>query len=106
MPGTEWTKSEKRVARRVFDAALERELAAVMAEFKLRAAAAKEADDIWATEEYLTRARKDINAKYEYSYSRMVMLLGWLLREERIAEHELDGLAEDKLVSIRYISSC
>ena len=32
-----WSPAEKRIARRVFDAALDRELAQVMAEFKRRA---------------------------------------------------------------------
>jgi hypothetical protein len=97
---TKWTPSEKRIARRVYDAALERELAAVMAEFKQRAASAKEPGDIWDTEEYLTRTRKEIDGKYDYSYSRLEMLFGWLLREGRITEDELTGLAEDKIAFI------
>jgi Photoprotection regulator fluorescence recovery protein len=105
MPDAHWTPSEKRIARRVYDTALERELAAVMAEFKQRAAAAKEPGDIWDTEEYLTRTRKEIDRKYDYSYSRLEMLFGWLLREGRIEAQELEGLAEDKLEYIRRFST-
>jgi Photoprotection regulator fluorescence recovery protein len=105
MPDNQWTTSEKRIARRVFDAALERELASVMAQFKQRAAAAKTPDDLWATEEYLTRTRKEIDGKYDYRYSQLERVFGWLLREGRIQAHELDGLAEDKLEYIRRFSA-
>ena len=36
-----WKTSEKKIARRVFDAALQSELAEIMARFKLRAASIK-----------------------------------------------------------------
>jgi Photoprotection regulator fluorescence recovery protein len=91
-----WKDSEKRVARHAFDAALQRELAAVMAEFKQRAAAAKEPDDLWNTETYLTRKRKDIDAKYDYRYSQLVMVFAKLMRDGFVTEQELEGLAEDK----------
>jgi Photoprotection regulator fluorescence recovery protein len=105
MLDTHWTPSEKRIARRVYDAALERELAAVLAEFKQRAASAKEPGDIWDTEEYLTRTRKEIDGKYDYRYSQLERVFGWLLREGRITEDELTGLAEDKIAYIKRFSA-
>jgi len=100
-----WTASEKRVARRAFDAALQRELADVMAEFKRRAAAVKEPEDMWAVERFLAAAGKDIDAKYDYRYSQLEIVFARLLREGRIAEHDLQGLSEDKLTFIRGIAS-
>lgn len=70
MLDTHWAPTEKRIARRVYDAALARELAEVLAEFKQRAAAAKEPGDIWDTGEYLARTRKELDGKYDYRYSR------------------------------------
>jgi hypothetical protein len=101
---TQWTKTEKLIARRVYDVALARELAEVLAEFKRRAAAAKEPGDIWDTEEYLTRTRKEIDSKYDYRYSQLERVFGWLLREGRITEDELAGLAEDKIAYIKRFS--
>src|SRR5450755_3064786 len=69
MPGETWTDGEKKIARRVFEAALHRELAEVMAEFKFRAAGAKEPEDMWAVQEYIAQARRDIDSKYDYRYS-------------------------------------
>ena len=105
MPETQWTNSEKKIARRVFEAALQRELAAVMAEFKQRAADAKDSEDLWATEEYLTRMRKAIDFKYDYRYSQLGLVLGRLLRAGRIEEHELHGLSEEKLTFIQRVAS-
>lgn len=105
MPGDTWTQAEKKIARRVFEAALQRELAEVMAEFKARAAGAKEPEDMWATQEYLAQARREIDRKYDYRYSQLDLVFGRLLRENRIEESELSGLAEDKLVCIRRVAS-
>ena len=104
MLDTHWTPTEKRIARRLDDAALARELAEVLAEFKRRAAAAKEPGDIWDTAEYLTRTRKVIDGKYDYRYSQLERVFGWLLREGRITEEELAGLAEDKIAFIKRFS--
>lgn len=105
MHGATWTESEKKIARRVFEAALQRELADVMAEFKARAANAKTPEDMWAVQEYLASTRREIDSKYDYRYSQLDLVLGRLLREKRIDEHELKGLAEEKLVSMRRVAS-
>jgi len=100
-----WSDREKKIARRVFEAALHRELAEVMAEFKFRAAGAKEPEDMWAVQEYIAQARRDIDSKYDYRYSQLDLVFGRLLRERRIEELELKGLAEEKLAYIRHVAS-
>ena len=100
-----WSPAEKRIARRVFDAALERELAQVMAEFKRRAAAATLPQDIWAVEQYLSKAGRDIDAKYDYRYSVLEFVFARLLREGRIEDSELHGLSDDRLERIRRIAT-
>jgi hypothetical protein len=47
MSDLKWSASEKKVARRAFDAALQRALAVVMAELKAKAAAASAPSDLW-----------------------------------------------------------
>lgn len=105
MPDETWTAGEKKIARRVFEAALHRELAEIMAEFKLRASNAKEPEDMWAVQVYLARARRDIDNKYDYRYSQLEFVFGRLLRERRIEVIELMGLAEEKLARIRLVAS-
>jgi len=96
-----WSRSEKTVARRAFDAVLKRELQEVMQEAKQMASRIKEASDLWELEKYLTRRRKEIDRKYDSESSHLTQVFGRLLHEGRLAEEELRGLREDKLASIR-----
>lgn len=96
-----WSRSEKTIARTVFDAALKRELQAVMQEAKQKANQIKEPADVWELERYLTQRRKDIDHKYDFRSSRLTQVLGRLLSERRISEQELRGVREDKMKAIR-----
>jgi hypothetical protein len=79
-----WSRSEKAIARKAFDAALKRELHEVMQETKQRASQINEPDDLWDLEQYLTDRRKDINRKYDTRGSRLKDVLGKLLYENRL----------------------
>ena len=96
-----WSPKEKAIARRAFDLALHRELVATVQEAKQMAERIKEPDQLWELERRLTQRRKDINAKYEYKYAVLLLVLGDLVQEGRIGLNELQGLAEDKLRCVR-----
>lgn len=96
-----WSKSEKVIARRVFDAALKRELQDVTEKAKRKANQIKEPADLWGLERYLTRRRNEIDRKYDFRASRLTEVLGRLLYERRISEEELHALAEDKMKAVR-----
>lgn len=96
-----WSRSEKAVARRVFDAVLNRELQEIMQEAKQKASRIEEASNLWELEQYLTRRRKEIDRKYDSRSSHLTQVFGRLLHEGRLTEEELRGLREDKLASIR-----
>jgi hypothetical protein len=100
-----WSDREKKIARRVFEAALTAELAEVMADFKAKAAAAIEPDDMWSIQEHLFHTRREIDQKYDYRYSQLLLVFGRLVREGRVQEADLAGLSEDKLAAIRRITS-
>jgi hypothetical protein len=99
-----WSKSEKAIARAVFDAALKRELQDVMQKAKQMANQIKEPADVWELEHYLTERRQEINRKYDYRYSQLRHVFGRLLYEGRVSEEELHGLQDDKLKSIRSLA--
>lgn len=100
-----WSDSEKKLARRVFDMALSAELAELIANFKARAAAVSDPDDLWTIQGFLQRKRREIDAKYDYRYSQLPLVFGRLLREGRIREDQLVGLTEEKLSFIRRMAS-
>jgi len=97
----DWSRSEKAIAHRVFDAALKRELQEVMLEAKRMANLIREPDDLWKLERYLSQRRKDIDGKYDFRSSRLAHVLGRLMSEGRVTGEELRGLREDKLKAIR-----
>ena len=97
----DWSRPERNIARKVFDAALKRELQEVMREAKHMANKIKEPADVWSLERYLTQRRRDIDRNYEFRSSRLTQVLGILLCEGRIAEEDLRGLRDDKMKAIR-----
>ena len=82
----DWSTTEN-IARKVFDAALKRELQEVMREAKAMANKIKEPAEVWELERHLTERRKDIDSRYEFRSSRLTHVLGILLCEGRIADH-------------------
>jgi hypothetical protein len=91
-----WSRSEKRIARTVFDAALKRELHEVLQQAKRMA---RQISDPADPERHLTQRRKDI-AEIRLSFSRLTQVFETLLYERRVIEAELRGLGEDKLKAI------
>jgi len=100
-----WTEREKKIARRVFEAALQQELAGTMTKFKEMAARAEKPDDMWAVEGWLADERHRIDTKYDFRYSQLVIVFGKLLRESQITEQQIEGLGEDKLSEIARIAT-
>jgi Photoprotection regulator fluorescence recovery protein len=85
MDNLKWSESEKKLSRRVFEAALEAELSEILAEFKSKAAAAATAAAMWALEEYLAQKRREVDGKYDYRYSQLLFVFGRLVREGRLS---------------------
>ena len=99
-----WSGAEKAVARRTFDAALQTELESVMCEARERMARVREIHELWELEHWMGERRTGIDSKYDYRYSVLASVFGNLLREGRISERDLEGLAEEKLDAIRNLS--
>jgi hypothetical protein len=98
-----WSPAEKIVARRAYNLSLNRELETVVREAKERAAGIKEASDLWRLEDWLAEQRRRIDRTFDYRYSVLPMVFAALLREGRLDENELRGLAQEKLDAIHRI---
>lgn len=96
-----WSRAERAIARKAFDAALRRELQKVIREAQEMANKIKEGAAVWDLERYLTQRRKDIDRRYEFRSSRLTQVFGILLCEGRVTEEELRSLGEDKMKAIR-----
>jgi hypothetical protein len=99
-----WSKAEKASARRAFDMAYRRECEAISAKLKEMIEGAKEPDDLWRIHDYLNAQRKNINEKYDFRYSVLLFVMARLLTEGWLTEMDLDGLGEDKIEKIKYLT--
>ena len=101
MRDLKWSSTEKAIARRSFDRALHQELDAAIQSTKEMAAKIRQASELWELEHHLTQLRKEIDSKYEYKYSTLVLFFADLVREGTLDSEDLRGLSEDKLRYIR-----
>ena len=100
-----WSASEKKIARRAYEAALDRALAKIMTEFRAKAAAAATPSDMWAIEDYLRRQRREIDETFDYRYSQLPFVFAKLVLMGHLDDAELSGLSEEKLEIIRHVLS-
>lgn len=89
-----WSKSERVIARKAFDAALNRELHEIIQQAKQKASQSKRPTEVWELERYLTWRRKDIDQKYQFRTSWLKDVLGRLLYENRVLEGRSAGIAQ------------
>ncbi|MFG5411199.1 hypothetical protein ABXN37_27730 [Piscinibacter sakaiensis] len=103
MSATEWTNRDKKIARAAFDAALKRELDALIIEFKARAARTEDVESLWKVSDWLERKRKEIDRVYDFRYSQLIFVFARLVERGVLDMSELEGLAETKLAEIDYL---
>lgn len=96
-----WSPSEKKLARRAFDTALESALANVMAEFRRKANAASTPSEMWEIEDYLRQQRREVEEIFDYRYSQLPLVFARLIRAGHLDESLLSGLSEEKREIIR-----
>jgi len=101
MRDLKWSSTEKAIARRSFERALQQELNAAIQSTKEMAAKIRQASELWELERHLTQLRKEIDRKYEYKYSTLILVFADLIREGKLDSENLRGLSEDKLSYIR-----
>lgn len=86
-----WSPSEKKIARRAYEAALDAALSGIMAEFKAKVAAAVTPSDMWAIEDYLRVRRREIDELFDYRYSQLPFVFARLIRDGHLDEARLAG---------------
>jgi hypothetical protein len=97
----QWTASEKKVARRAFDQALDRHLSAITTEAKRMMANVADPTDLWQVEAYLTESRKTVDRLYQFRYSDLLRVFSILMRDEWLKEADLVGLQPKKIAAIK-----
>jgi Photoprotection regulator fluorescence recovery protein len=76
-----WSPTEKKIARKAYDAALESALGKIVTEFKRRAAAAVTVTGVWEIEDYLREQRREIDQMFDFRYSQLPSVFAYLIRK-------------------------
>ena len=100
-----WSKTEKELARRIFDNAYRRECDSIAAKLKEMIAGVSKPSGMWEIHNYLTEQRDLTDAKYDYRYSRLTLVFAQLLDEGWVNEKDLEGLREEKIEKIKKMAA-
>jgi hypothetical protein len=105
MQNLSWSPTEKQLARTVFERAAVEEERELLEHFRSKSAALKNLEDLWALQYAIRDSEREFQQKYDYRYSKLIVVFGRLVREGRIPIEDLNGLSEDKLKYIERIAS-
>ncbi|MBE9116238.1 hypothetical protein IQ249_10055 [Lusitaniella coriacea LEGE 07157] len=101
---TQWSKTEKNIARQAFDKAHQLEIEKLIEEVKERARNISKVEDMWKLHDFLSAKRYDIDGKYDDRDSSLIFVFAQLVREKLLSMDELDGLAPEKRAKIVALS--
>lgn len=99
-----WSPEEKKIARAAFDKAYQKEMTGIKNELGKRIKNLDDLQKVWSIHDYLNKRRNEIDRKYDYRYSVLINVFVRLLSEGYIEEKDLEGLSEDKLNAIKFLT--
>ena len=99
-----WSKKEKEMARKIFDTAYQKEMIQIKDDIIKLISRYRAPKDIWKLHDYLTDKREEIDLKYDYRYSVIMMVFGRLFEEGIISEEDIEGLSDEKINRIKEIA--
>jgi hypothetical protein len=99
-----WSPEEKKIARAAFEKAYKKEMSEIKNELENRIKKIDELQKVWSIHDFLNKRRNEVDKKYDYRYSVLISVFVRLLSEGYIEEKDLEGLSEDKLDVIKFLS--
>jgi len=100
-----WNADEKKVARAAFDKAYQREMEEIQNTLFDKVAKLKNDKEVWSIYNYLTKRKNNVDNKYDYRYSQLIIVFGKLMKEGYLREEDISGLSEEKIEFIKKVSS-
>ncbi len=97
MDDFKWSKTEKKISRSAFDKAYERECADIVKNLNAKVKKIKNPKELWRVHDFLTDKREDIDEKYDYRYSKLILVFARLIKDGWLDYKDLQGLAENKI---------
>lgn len=98
-----WTKSDKKIARELFELARERDYKKLVKAIQLKAKNLTTPESIWELRDFLNSKAKEFDQKYDYRYSVLDDVFVNFIRENLLNFHELQPLSKEKQKQIKHI---
>lgn len=98
-----WSHSQKKAARAAFDLALDRELRAIRRETEALLQESTDDSSIWRVHDYLSAKRREIDQKYDFRYSVLILVFSRLVAEGWLTLEDLSGIGAEKIEVIRSV---
>jgi hypothetical protein len=99
-----WSEVEKQVAQQAFQAAYERETLALIQQIRDSAGVVNQLGDVWKLHDFLSARRHELDGKYDYDYSSLILVFARLIQDGWLNIAELQGLDVDKLSKVAALS--
>jgi len=96
-----WSKAEKKIAKQAFDLAYKRKCQKIIEQIKKRKLSNNE--DIWTLGDYIHKKRKEIDRKFDYRYSQLILVFSTFIKENLLSLEDLAGLNNEKIDTINKI---
>jgi hypothetical protein len=96
-----WSTRDKKIARAAYEKAYKAEMRQIHEAVYKKVKDFRDENDVWRLHDYLTRKRREIDKKYDYRYTVLILVFARLLREGHIVEKDLEGLSQDKISKIK-----
>ncbi len=81
MNAFKWTKTEKKIARAAFEKAYQRECSDLIEKICTKAGQITEPDNMWRFHDFVTEKRDEIDEKYDYRYSVLILVFARLIND-------------------------
>jgi hypothetical protein len=95
-----WSEAEQKIAEAAFKTAYDRETSTLIREIRESASEITQLEQIWRLHDFLSARRHEIDGKYDFSYSVLLITFATFIKQGWLQPTDLEGLAKDKLAKI------
>ena len=81
MNDTKWTKKEKFIAREAFQKAYKKECMSIADNLKNMINEVSGPEDLWEVRNYLSKTLKNIERRYDFRYSVLILVFAQLMKD-------------------------
>jgi hypothetical protein len=96
-----WSPSEKKIACTAYNLVYAREMKEIRKEVLQRIQNMGRDEDVWSLKDFLHSHRREMNYRYNYRYSILILTFFKLINRGYLSLEDLPGLSQEKLDALK-----